>query len=98
MPPETEPRPPVAPGLGVWWVVAAGLVGAVALSATDHHLRATVLFSGSCLLAAVLRAVLPTNKAGGLVVRRQWFDVATLVLLGVVIGVVGRSMNLHPHL
>ncbi len=97
MAPDPEPRPPVAPGLGVWWIVAAGLVTAVAFSATDHHLRATVMFSGSCLLAGVLRAVLPTDRAGGLVVRRQWLDVATLVVLGVVVGVVGRSMNLHPH-
>jgi hypothetical protein len=97
MPPDTEPRPPIAPGLGAWWVLAVGLVGAVAFSATDHHLRATVLFSGSCLVAAVLRAVLPQTRAGGLVVRRQWLDVAVLVALGVVVGVVGRSMNLHPH-
>ncbi|MEO7070942.1 MAG: DUF3017 domain-containing protein [Nostocoides sp.] len=98
MAPETEPRPPVAPGLGVWWIVAVGLVGGVAFSATDHHLRATVMLSGSCLLAGVLRAVLPQRRAGGLVVRRQWLDVAMLVALGVAVGVIGRSMNLHPHL
>ncbi len=98
MPPEPDRRAPVAHGLGVWWVLAVGLVGAVGFSATDHHLRATVLFSGSCLVAGALRAVLPKERAGGLVVRRQWLDVAVLVTLGVLVGVVGRSMNLHPHL
>jgi hypothetical protein len=95
---DNEPRPPVAPGLGVWWIVAVGLVGGVAFSATDHHLRATVMLSGSCLVAGVLRAVLPQQKAGGLVVRRQWLDVAMLIGFGLVVGVVGRSMNLHPHI
>ena len=73
------------------------LVVGVLFSATDHHLRATVTFSASCLLGAALRAVLPKERAGGLVVRRRWVDVLTLVALGVAVALIGRSMNLHPH-
>lgn len=75
-----------------------GLLVALFFGATAHPLRATVVLSGSCLVAAVLRALLPQGDAGGLVVRSRWLDVATLTVLGVAVGVIGRSMNLHPHL
>ena len=94
---EPEPRPPTTTRLGAWWLVVAGLVVGILFSATDHHLRATVTLSASCLLGAVLRAFLPAERAGGLVVRRRWLDVLTLVVLGVAVGAIGRSMNLHPH-
>lgn len=95
---EPEPRPPTTTRLGAWWLVVVGLVIGVLFSATDHHLRATVMLSASCLMGAVLRAILPSEGAGGLVVRRRWLDVLTLVVLGVAVAVIGRSMNLHPHI
>lgn len=95
--PPAEPRPPTTSRLASWWVLAVGLAVGLGFAATTHPLRATFAFSASCLAAAVLRAVQPPARAGGLVVRGRAFDVLTLVALGVVVLVVGRSMNLHPH-
>ena len=92
-----EPRPPTTTRLAMWWVLAVGLALGLWFAATTHPLRATITFGTSCVVAALLRALLPPARAGGLVVRSRWFDVATLVFLGVVVVVVGRSMNLHPH-
>lgn len=92
-----EPRPPTTSRLATWWVLAIGLLIGLVFAAMTHPLRATFAFGGSCLVAAVLRGVLPTARAGGLVVRSRWFDVLTLAVLGVVVVVVGRSMNLHPQ-
>ena len=42
--------------------------------------------------------MLPMRLLGALVVRRRWIDAGILIFLGVVVGVVGRSMNLHPQI
>lgn len=83
--------------LGLWWLLAAGLAVAVALGASGHPLRATAAFAGTCLGTGVLRAVLPKAVLGALVVRRRWVDATILIALGIAVGVVGRSMNLHPQ-
>ncbi len=95
---EPEPSALEAERLGLWWVVAAGLAVGVAFGATGHPLRATAAFAGTCLGAGLLRAVLPKRILGALVVRRRFIDAGILLLLGVAIGVVGRSMNLNPQI
>ena len=94
------PDPPVLPAdrLGLWWLVAAGLVVGVVLAATGHPLRATVAFATTCVGASVLRALLPMRILGALVVRRRWIDASILLVLGLAVGIVGRSMNLNPHI
>lgn len=92
-----EPRPPAIVRLGVWWVVALGIAAGVLWAATDHMLRATVTIAGSCLLGGVLRAVLPENRAGGLLTRWRWLDVLTLILLGVAVGAAGFALDLRAR-
>jgi hypothetical protein len=94
---ETRPPDLRADRLGLWWLLAAGLSIAVGLGATGHPLRATAAFAGTCLGAGILRATLPQGILGALVVRRRWVDATILIVLGLAIGIVGRSMNLNPH-
>ena len=96
--PPSEPSALRPERLGLWWVVAAGLLVGVAMGAAGHPLRATAAFAGTCVGAGVLRAVLPMRLLGALVVRRRWIDASILIILGVVVGVVGRSMNLNPQI
>jgi hypothetical protein len=77
-----EPRPPVAPRLAAWWVVALVMVVAIVLAAQDHLLRAGTVLSGACFTGAVLRLVLPERFAGGLVVRHRIIDAVTYAALG----------------
>ena len=67
---EPEPSALRADRLGLWWVLAAGLVVAVAFGATGHPLRATAEFAGTCVGVGGLRALLPKRVLGALVVRR----------------------------
>lgn len=71
-------------------VCVAGLL--VVLS--NHFRRGTVLFAGGLVLAAALRAVLPTPAAGLLVVRNRVLDVLTLGALG--LGVLLTALVVPP--
>lgn len=86
------------PRLAAWWIFAVGVVGAVAFGATAHPLRATYAFTAALVVAGVLRALLSPPTAGGLVVRSRVVDVLTLSVLAVAVGVIGQTMNLHPHI
>ncbi len=66
------------PLVAVLAVCTAGVL--VVLS--EHFRRGTVLFAGALVLAAGLRALLPTESAGLLVVRGRVIDVITLAALG----------------
>lgn len=88
---------PTTSPLGLWWGMAVGLVTGVVFAALAHPLWATVTFAGTLVGAAGVRAFSTQAAAGGLVVRRRWIDVTILLLLGVAVGIVGRSMNLHPN-
>lgn len=88
-------KPPVVTRrLNLWWVLAAGVVVALGFGATDHMLRCTGTLTLTLVLCAVLRAFLPDETAGGLVVRRPAVDVLILVGLGLAVGVVGFSLDL----
>jgi len=60
-------------------VVVAGLV----VVADDHFLRGTVLIAGGICTALVLRAILPSLRAGVLKVRSRVLDLLTLAFFGV---------------
>jgi hypothetical protein len=64
-----------------------------ALVAPHRTGRASVGIATAMLLAALLRAVLPTPRAGLLVVRNRVFDAACYLVLGVVVLVV--EVRLH---
>ncbi|MET8422430.1 DUF3017 domain-containing protein [Nocardia sp. NPDC004860] len=63
-------------------LVAVVLVVAVVFLAWDRWRRGTFFFGGGTLLAAALRLILPTDRAGLLAVRSKGFDVAWLTVLG----------------
>ncbi|GAB0102404.1 DUF3017 domain-containing protein [Nocardia sp. JMUB6875] len=74
-------------------LVAAVLVVAVVLLAWDRWRRGTYVFGGATLLAAALRMMLPTDRAGLLAVRGKAFDVAWLTVLGGVIIVLAATIS-----
>ncbi|APB01422.1 DUF3017 domain-containing protein [Nocardia seriolae] len=74
-------------------LVAAVLVVAVVFLAWDRWRRGTFFFGGATLLAAALRLVLPTDRAGLLAVRSKAFDVAWLTVLGVAIIVLAKTIS-----
>ncbi len=85
------------PPLAAWWLIAAGLVVGMLFFYTDHVLRATLACGGSLVLAAALRVALPESRAGGIVVRNRWVDVATLLLLAAAVLVSGFTLDLGPR-
>lgn len=94
-PATAEPRPPIVSNLGLWWLLAIGLVVALLFVATDHMWRAGASFACSMWLAAAIRAFYPEERAGGLVVRDRWLDVAMLVLGGVLVAVSAFTLDLR---
>ncbi|QLY31968.1 DUF3017 domain-containing protein [Nocardia huaxiensis] len=63
-------------------LVGAVLVVAVVFLAWDRWRRGTYVIGGATLLAAALRMMLPTERAGLLAVRSKRFDVAWMAVLG----------------
>lgn len=92
-----EPRPPAIANLATWWLVAAGVVAGIGWAVTDHMLRASVTLACACFLGAGMRALLPDDLAGGLVARRRWLDVVTLVVLGLAVGIAGGVLDLRAR-
>ncbi|MGQ0573702.1 MAG: DUF3017 domain-containing protein, partial [Pseudonocardia sp.] len=70
------------------WVPAALVFGVAAIGMlrvlTEHWREGAALLAGSLLLAAVLRVVLPDDRAGLLAVRSRVIDVALYVGFGLV--------------
>jgi hypothetical protein len=87
----------VPPRLGVWWVVAVGLVGGVAVMFFGSVRTGGFVFAASLLLAGVLRLVLPAGRAGGLVVRSRLVDAGTLLGLGVFVTAIVATLDLTPR-
>jgi len=72
---------PQARGLGPWWLVLAGVLLAVVLIATGHVVGGGVAMAVTLGAGAVLRAVVPTRRARGLVVRSRAFDTFAMLAL-----------------
>lgn len=85
---------PVMEHLNLWWVLAVGILVALGFVATDHMWRAWGTLSLTLGACAVFRIWLPDETCGGLVVRRRWVDVATLLFFAVAIALVGQSLDL----
>jgi hypothetical protein len=90
-----EPRPPIVSALGLWWLPALGLLLGMAFIATDHMWRAGASVAASLWLAAGLRFSFPEERAGGLVVRTRWLDVAMLVTAGVLVALSAFTLDLR---
>ena len=83
-----------APALVVGAVVAVGL-GGVALA---YWRRGTQTLGAALLLAALLRLLLPEERAGLLVARSRAYDVSLLTVVGAALVVLGGLVPYVPPL
>lgn len=72
---------PPARGLGPWWLVLAGVVLALVLVTTGHVVGGGLTMALTLGGGAVLRLVIPTRQARGLVVRSRAFDTVAMLAL-----------------
>lgn len=86
-----------APKLGWWWVATPVLLAGMAFFALDQVRLAGYVLAAGLGLAAFLRLVLPTSRAGGLAVRSRAVDVLTMAGLGLVLAVITRVLDLTPQ-
>ncbi len=63
-------------------VVLVGIATGLAVAASGHFRRGTVLLAASVVFAAWLRVVLPSDRVGMLAVRGKTVDVLTLAFFG----------------
>ena len=79
--------------LGVWWLGVIGLGVALLLLIAENLQAYGVALGGTLGLLALLRAVLPTRRVGGLSVRSRWVDVTTLLLLGAAVALLATNLR-----
>lgn len=77
-----------APFALVWLVVLAGL----ALIATEYWRRGLTVVGSAAVLAGLLRLVLPTRRAGWLVVRGRTVDVVGYAASGFALAIIAFSV------
>lgn len=95
--PRRPPRSVISRVVAAEWPLACVLTvctAGVLVVLSEHFRRGTVLFAGGLVLAAGLRALLPTESAGLLVVRGRLIDVITLTALG--LGVLLAALVVPP--
>ena len=85
---------PSGPLLGVWWLSLLGLLVAALLLLSSNRRAYGYALGATLGVLALLRAVLPTARAGGLAVRGRWVDVATLLLLGAAVAVLASTLRI----
>lgn len=85
-----SPRQP----LGIWWVGVGGLAVAGVLLVTENLRAYGYAVGATMVVLALLRAVLPEARAGGLVVRGRWVDAAVMALLGTAVAVLATTLRL----
>ncbi|GAB3421556.1 DUF3017 domain-containing protein [Flindersiella endophytica] len=68
-------------------LVLAGLVCSLGIVVVENYLVGTLLFAGFVLLGAGFRLLLPTRRAGLLVLRSRALDVTVMTVMGVAIAV-----------
>ncbi|MGC4934140.1 DUF3017 domain-containing protein [Gordonia sp. DT30] len=66
-------------------LVLLGAVAAAVLVLYDRWRRGAFVFGSTLLFGAVLRALIPTSRAGLLQVRGRFFDVAAMASVGALI-------------
>jgi hypothetical protein len=78
-----------APLALVLFIAAAGMVRVL----TQHWREGAVLLGGAMIVAAVLRAVLPTERVGLLAVRSRPVDVLCYAAFGVVMSIIAVQIT-----
>lgn len=74
--------------VAVWLVVLAGM----ALIATEYWRRGLTVVAAGAVFAGVLRLVLPTRRAGWLVVRSRTLDVLWYGVTGVALAAIAIAV------
>jgi hypothetical protein len=65
--------------------VLCGVAAGLAVVATNHFRRGSMLIAASVFIGALARLVLPESQVGMLAVRRRWLDV--LLMTAVAVGI-----------
>src|SRR5215470_16945625 len=83
----TQTRPAVPRWLSrlPYIFVLCGVAAGMAVVATNHFRRGSMLIAASVFIGALARLVLPESQVGLLAVRRRWLDV--LMMAGAAIGI-----------
>lgn len=89
-----EPRPPTTDRLSAWWVMAAVLALGLLLVAAWQVRAGGFALAAAPLVAAILRLVLPQEKAGGLVIRTVRIDVALYLFFAAALTVATMLLRL----
>jgi hypothetical protein len=72
-----------ARGLGPQWAVLVGVLLALALVTSGHLVGAGVAMAVTLGTGALVRAVVPSRRIGGLVVRSRAFDTFAMLTLAI---------------
>jgi hypothetical protein len=81
----TRARPAVPRWLGQlpYAFVLCGVGAGLAVVATNHFRRGSMLIAASVFIGALARLLLPESQVGMLAVRRRWLDVLLMALAAV---------------
>lgn len=82
---------------GPLWLVAAALVSGLTVIGFGHVRRGGLIVAGAMLGAAMFRLVLPSGRAGGLVVRSRPTDVLCLLGMAGALFVIVLALDLQPR-
>jgi hypothetical protein len=88
-PPRGAERVKADPGVPRWLArlpyafVLCGVAAGLAVVATNHFRRGSMLIAASVFIGALARLVLPESQVGLLAVRRKWLDVFLLTAAAV---------------
>ena len=82
---------------GALWLVAAALISGLTVIGFGHVRRGGLVVAGALFAGALLRLVLPSAPAGGLVVRSRPTDVLFLLGMAVALLVIVIALDLEPR-
>lgn len=82
---------------GALWLIAAVLITGLAAIGLGQVRGGGLVVAGAMFAAAVLRLVLPSAQAGGLVVRSRPTDVLFMLLMAVALFAIVVALDLQPR-
>lgn len=82
---------------GALWLVAAALILGLVVIAFGQVRFGGFILAGTVFGAALIRLVLPAERAGGLVVRSRAADVLFLLGMAVALFVIVIALDLRPR-
>lgn len=88
-PPRSADRGRARPAVPRWFgrlpygLVLCGVAAGLAVVATNHFRRGSMLIAASVFIGALARLLLPESQVGMLAVRRRWLDVLLMTATAV---------------